>query len=109
MRRDVQKVFPEAVTAAKDGYLQFNMSPINFAMINAVKDLKHENDNLRAQLATLQQIGLKAQNDNVKTIAADSIAAPRWVLMMFGGGMLVLFAGFAGLGWVVWRKLRSKQ
>jgi hypothetical protein len=47
--QEVQKVFPEAVHETKDGYLGFNMHPVNVALVNAVKELKAENDRLRAE------------------------------------------------------------
>ena len=53
--QDVQKVFPESVTAEPDGYLILDMNAINIALINAVKELKSENDNL------------KVANDELKT------------------------------------------
>ena len=45
--QDVQKIFPEAVTEAEDGYLDFNIHSINVALVNAVKELKAENDKLK--------------------------------------------------------------
>lgn len=54
--QDVQKAFPEAVSEGSDGYLSLDTTPINFAVINAIKELKADNDNLRA--------ALKAANDN---------------------------------------------
>lgn len=54
--QDVQKVFPEAVIDGQDGYLSLDTTPINFAVINAIKELKADNDKLRAEL--------KAANDN---------------------------------------------
>jgi hypothetical protein len=47
--QDVQKVFPEAVTEAEDGYLDFNIHAINVAVVNALKELKTENDQLKAE------------------------------------------------------------
>jgi hypothetical protein len=47
--QEVQKVFPEAVSAGKDGYLNFDMHPVNVALVNSVKELKAENDKLRAE------------------------------------------------------------
>jgi len=38
--QEVLKVFPEAVTEAKDGYLDFNMHPVNVALVNAIKELQ---------------------------------------------------------------------
>ena len=53
--QDVQKVFPEAVSEGSDGYLQFNIDPINIALVNAIKELKDENETL------------KAENESIKT------------------------------------------
>lgn len=53
--QEVQKVFPEAVTQAEDGYLDFNIHAINVALVNAVSELKAENDRLKAQNATLAE------------------------------------------------------
>lgn len=53
--QEVQKVFPEAVTRAEDGYLDFNIHAINVALVNAVSELKAENDRLKAQNATLAE------------------------------------------------------
>jgi hypothetical protein len=49
--QDAQKHFPEAVfTSAEDEYLSLDTTPIMFAVINAIKELKSENDKLRADL-----------------------------------------------------------
>jgi hypothetical protein len=42
--QDVEEVFPETVTEAEDGYLDFNMHAVNVAAINAIKELKAEKD-----------------------------------------------------------------
>jgi hypothetical protein len=42
--QEVQRIFPEAVTTLDDGYLSFNMHAINVALVNAVKELKSENN-----------------------------------------------------------------
>jgi hypothetical protein len=47
--QDVQKVFPEAVAEGKDGYLSLDVNSINVAMVNAVKELKAENDQLKSE------------------------------------------------------------
>ncbi len=47
--QEVQKIFPEAVSEGADGYLDFNMHPINVALVNAIKELKAENDRLKAE------------------------------------------------------------
>jgi hypothetical protein len=60
--QDVQKIFPEAVTKADDGYLDFNIHAINVALVNAVKELKAENDKLKAESEKL-----KAENQLLKS------------------------------------------
>lgn len=47
--QDVQDLFPRAVSKGPDGYLDFNMHPVNVAVVNAIKKLKAENENLRAE------------------------------------------------------------
>jgi hypothetical protein len=48
--QEVKPIFPEAVTEGNDGYLDFNMHTINVALVNAVKELKAENDKLKKSL-----------------------------------------------------------
>jgi hypothetical protein len=52
--QDVQQIFPEAVKVSSNGYLDFNMHPINVAFVNAIKELKSSNDELRAVNESLQ-------------------------------------------------------
>ncbi len=47
--QDVQEIFPEAVSEAEDGYLDFNIHAINIALVNAIKELKAENDRLKTE------------------------------------------------------------
>jgi hypothetical protein len=47
--QDVQKIFPEAVSEAEDGYLDFNIHAISIALVNAIKELKAENDRLKTE------------------------------------------------------------
>jgi hypothetical protein len=54
--QEVRQIFPEAVTEATDGYLDFNMHAINVALVNAVKELKSENDELKARLTKLEKL-----------------------------------------------------
>lgn len=60
--QEVQKIFPEAVSEADDGFLNFNIHAINVALVNAVKELKAENDRLARQNTSLlaEQSALKA-------------------------------------------------
>ena len=53
--QEVQKIFPEAVSIGINDYLEFNIDPINIALVNAIKELKDENDSL------------KAENESIKT------------------------------------------
>ncbi len=50
--QDVQLIFPEEVTEAEDGYLDYNIHPINVALVTAIKELNKkietlENENNR--------------------------------------------------------------
>jgi len=47
--QEVQKVFPEAVNECSDGYLDFNMHAVNVALVNAIKELKAENELLKSK------------------------------------------------------------
>ncbi len=67
--QEVQELFPEAVTQGADGYLQLDIHPVNIALINAVKELKAENDRLRSEndqinsrIARLEEILLESDN-----------------------------------------------
>jgi hypothetical protein len=45
--QDVASILPEAVEENSNGYLMVNQDPIMWAMVNAIKTLKAENDSLR--------------------------------------------------------------
>jgi hypothetical protein len=51
--QEVQTIFPEAVSENSSGYLDFNMHPVNVALVNAVKELKAENDKLKATIVEI--------------------------------------------------------
>ena len=53
--QEVQEVFPKAVNEGPDGYLDFNMHPVNVALVNAVKELKAKNDALESRNASLEK------------------------------------------------------
>jgi hypothetical protein len=53
--QDVQEFLPEAVSVDHNGYLMLDMNPVNVAMINAIKELKAENDELKARLERLER------------------------------------------------------
>lgn len=52
--QQVEKVIPEAVTLEDDGYRSVDAQPITYAMLNAIKELKAENDALRERLEKLE-------------------------------------------------------
>ena len=54
--QDVQKVYPQLVSTEANGTLGVNYAGLVAPLIEAVKELKADNENLRAQL--------KAANDN---------------------------------------------
>ena len=53
--QEVEEIFPEAVSEGPDGYLDFNMHPINVAVINAIMELKARNDALETENALLKR------------------------------------------------------
>lgn len=53
--QDVQKVIPEAVSVDSEGYLRVSNDPIQWAALNAIKELKQQNDDLQAQIDGLTE------------------------------------------------------
>ena len=60
--QEVQKYIPEAVIERKDGYLELNVDPIHWAVVNAFKELKAENNALKTQLEKLKSDQKALQN-----------------------------------------------
>ncbi|MCX5792205.1 MAG: tail fiber domain-containing protein [Elusimicrobia bacterium] len=54
LAQDVQPVIPEAIATGSDGYLRFTADPVIWAAINAIKELKAENDALKARIEKLE-------------------------------------------------------
>ncbi|MFH0738289.1 MAG: tail fiber domain-containing protein [Candidatus Omnitrophota bacterium] len=52
--QEVQAVIPEAITVGSDGYLRFTADPVMWATINAIKELKSENDEYRKEITLLK-------------------------------------------------------
>jgi hypothetical protein len=52
--QEVQTALPEAIITRPDGYLTVDLDQIQWAAINAIKELKAENDDLRARLEALE-------------------------------------------------------
>jgi hypothetical protein len=55
LAQDVQAVIPEAVEEGPDGYLLLDKDPILWTMLNAIKELKAENDALRTEIELLKK------------------------------------------------------
>jgi hypothetical protein len=51
----VAEVFPEAVSEGADGYLYLDLHPVNTALVNAVRELKEQNEALHARVEQLEQ------------------------------------------------------
>ena len=64
--QDVEKVLPAIVSTDKDGYKNLSYESVTPVLVEAVKELKADNDNLRA--------GLKAANDNLAAQHATDAA-----------------------------------
>lgn len=54
--QQVETVIPEAVEEGQDGYLSVNNDPIIWTMLNAIKELKAENEALRRDIEQLKQL-----------------------------------------------------
>jgi hypothetical protein len=52
--QEVQNVIPDAVSENDQGYLMLNSDPIIWAMLNAVKELKAENEELKKRIERLE-------------------------------------------------------
>jgi hypothetical protein len=52
--QEVREIFPEAVSVTNTGYLDLNLNAINMAFVNAIKELKVENDDLQEQVNELE-------------------------------------------------------
>ena len=64
--QDLQKVFPDAVTKAKDGFLRIRFEDMFYAMINAIKELDSRITALEKENQELKEILKQVQNDNRK-------------------------------------------
>ena len=53
--QDIEQAFPEAVHVGADGYRRVDYAPLFMATINAVNELKAENDRLRQRVKQLER------------------------------------------------------
>jgi len=66
--QDVEQVLPELVETDSDGYKAINYSKLPLFTIQAMKELKAENDALREQVAALKR---QFENDPTKARVAE--------------------------------------
>jgi hypothetical protein len=66
--QQVRELLPEAVEENSDGYLMVNNDPIIWAMVNAIKELKAENETLRQRLDALEAEMVQHQLAVVKEV-----------------------------------------
>jgi hypothetical protein len=72
--QDVEKVFPEMVSTDQNGYKKVNYSELPYLMLEAIRDLKAENDKLREQVAEvgeLRELHLKYQQARLDRLEAE--------------------------------------
>ncbi|TET24206.1 MAG: tail fiber domain-containing protein [Candidatus Cloacimonadota bacterium] len=53
--QDIERIIPEAVEENDNGYLMINNDPIIWAMVNAIKELKSQNDELKKKIQQLEK------------------------------------------------------
>jgi hypothetical protein len=75
--QEVQKVFPEAVNQRKDGYLDFNIHPVNIALVNAIKELNAKIDNLENENNKVKAENEKINSRLIKLEALMSLSAEK--------------------------------
>ncbi|MBL4753457.1 MAG: tail fiber domain-containing protein, partial [Flavobacteriales bacterium] len=71
--QEVRKIFPEAVGTDADGYLNFNMHAILVAYVNAIKELKAENEALKIEVAEISVLKNKVAEIDVLKLENASI------------------------------------
>ena len=76
--QEVARIFPEAVDTAANGYLGLNIHPILIAYLNAIQELKAENDSLRATLQQMQErmTALEQSLSRLHTQVPDTSSLP---------------------------------
>ncbi|MCP4129803.1 MAG: hypothetical protein GY754_02185 [bacterium] len=65
--QDVEKLFPEMVHTTKDGYKTVSYSKMTAVLVEAVKEMKQENDRLKKEITSLQTM-------NKRIIALERMA-----------------------------------
>ncbi len=77
--QEVEKIIPEAVQENKNGYLELNVDPIHWAVVNAVKQLKSLIDSIyerkadKSEIVELKARVEKAERENAERESATVI------------------------------------
>jgi hypothetical protein len=53
--QEVEKVFPEMVSVDKGGFKRVNYGELPYLMLQAIRDLKAENDDLKERIKRIEQ------------------------------------------------------
>ncbi len=108
LAQELETVLPEVVNTGADTYRSVEYGQIVAVAVGAIKELKAENDNLRQQVAALQETAAKGALRPTEDSAALSMPQTGGVVLWVAGGVgaLLLF-GMAGLGTVVLRLRRD--
>jgi hypothetical protein len=72
--QDVEKVFPEMISVNKNGFKQVNYGQLPYLMLQAIRELKAENDSLREQVSELAQLRKEVERLAARTSANDDAA-----------------------------------
>ena len=67
--QDLQKIFPDAVTKDKNGYLQIRFEDMFYALINSIKQLAQKLDNVKTMITSAKSdiIKVKADHKDIRT------------------------------------------
>jgi hypothetical protein len=102
--QEVEKVLPEAVVIGKDGIHSLEESKMTPVLVEAVKELKADNDDLRKKLA----IVAKHEGMTPETMGAVPAAeSGRMIWLAFGALFAVMLAGMGGLALMLVRTQRE--
>jgi alpha-tubulin suppressor-like RCC1 family protein len=78
--QEVRETIPEAVEENSDGYLMVNNDPIIWAMANAIKELKQENDQLRKRLEVLEAAETESRSLSQRIEALEQMVRQQGVV-----------------------------
>ena len=66
--QDVETVFPELVSMHKDGYRSVDYAKLTAVLIEAVKELKSENESLKQRIEALEEVKRQSQSAGAKEV-----------------------------------------